>query len=338
MVTGAGGSIGSALAKALIASDPHALVLLDHSEHKLYRVQSELSAAPARVERIPVLGDICDARLVAEVLERYRPEIIYHSAAFKHVPLMEANPLAAIRNNVVGTLTLARAAAEQRTPTVLMISTDKAANPRSVMGASKRIAELVLARLTSIHARMNAVRLGNVFGSEGSVVPLFREQISRRAPVTVTHPDATRYFVTMDQAVEIVTAVGALEEDGAIFVPAMGDPVAILDLARRLIKDAGLRPDVDVPIIFTGLRPGDKLTEDLTSADEFLEATSDPELYRVRASKASPEDFTFDSLLSDLMEALHSRDVAALLELVSHLVPEYHPGEFLLRSLACSPV
>jgi len=336
LVTGAGGSIGSTLAKALVAHDPHALILLDHSEHNLYRVQVDLSTTPRCVEPIPILGDVCDGALLAEVIERYRPEVIYHSAAFKHVPLMEANPLAAIRNNALGTFTLARAAADNATPKLIMISTDKAVNPHSVMGASKRIAELALTRLSNTLTQMKAIRLGNVLSSEGSVVPLFREQISRGGPVTVTHPDATRYFLSMGQAIELVLAMGALEEDGTIFVPVMGNAITILDLARRLIKEAGLRPEEDVPIIFTGLRPGDKMTEDLTSANEFLESTSDSKLYRVGASRALPNEF--DVLISDLAERLHSRDVAALLEIVSRLVPEYRPSDFLLGSLKYSPV
>ena len=196
MATGAGGSIGGALVKALARCD-HQVILLDHSEHNLHRIQLELSAMPGCVDPIPILGDICDSALVAEMIERYRPEVIYHSAAFKHVPLMEANPLAAIRNNALGTFALVWAAAEQATPKLIMISTDKAVNPQSVMGASKRIAELALTRLGNTLTQMKAIRLGNVLSSEGSVVPLFREQISRGGPVTVTHPDATRYFLAM---------------------------------------------------------------------------------------------------------------------------------------------
>jgi FlaA1/EpsC-like NDP-sugar epimerase len=225
---------------------------------------------------------------------------------------MEPNPLAAIRNNAFGTLTLARAVTKHATPKLIMISTDKAVNPQSVMGASKRIAELVLTRLNSALTQMKAIRLGNVLGSEGSVVPLFREQISRSGPVTVTHPDATRYFLTMNQAVEMVLAMDVLEEEASIFVPVMGDPVNILDLARRLVEEAGLRPDEDVPIAFTGLRPGDKMTENLTSENEFLEPTTDPRLYRVGALRGLPNGF--DALISELIESVSSRDVAVLLE------------------------
>jgi len=248
---------------------------------------------------------------------------------------MEANPLAAIRNNALGTFTLARAAAEQKTPKLIMISTDKAVNPEGVMGASKRVAELILTRFNTTQTQMKAIRLGNVLDSEGSVVPLFREQISRGGPVTVTHPDATRYFLTMSQAVEMVLAMDNLEEEGSIFVPVMGDPVTILDLARRLIEEAGLRPGEDVPIVFTGLRPGDKMTEDLISENEFLEPTTDPRLYRVGALRGLPDGF--DAMISELMEGLCSRDVATLLEIVSGLVPEYRPSDFLVESLNRSP-
>jgi FlaA1/EpsC-like NDP-sugar epimerase len=335
LVTGAGGSIGSALVKALARSD-RALILLDQSEHNLYRIQLELSPMLGCTNFASVLGDICDCALVTDVIERYRPDVIYHSAAFKHVPLMEANPLAAIRNNALGTLTLAQAAVEQATPSLIMISTDKAVNPESVMGASKRIAELILTRFNTTQTQMKAIRLGNVLGSEGSVVPFFREQISLGGPVTVTHPDATRYFLTMSQAVEMVLAMDTLEEEGSIFVPVMGDPVRILDLARRLIEEAGLRPGKDVPIVLTGLRPGDKMTEDLTSENEFLEPTTDPRIYRVGVLRGLQDGF--DAMLFKLMETLCSRDLAALLEVLSGLVPEYQPSDFLLELLNRSPV
>jgi FlaA1/EpsC-like NDP-sugar epimerase len=330
LVTGAGGSIGSALAKALVGGGPVTLILLDHSEHNLYRTQTELHAAAGYVDVIPVLGDICDGPLVTEVFERYRPEVIYHSAAFKHVPLMEVNPAAAIRNNALGTFTLARAATEQAIPKLIMISTDKAVNPRSVMGASKRIAELILRRLNGALTRMKAIRLGNVWGSEGSVVPFFREQIARGGPVTVTHPHAARYFLTIDKAVEVLLAVSSLENEGCIYLPAMGEPITILEVARRLIEEAGLVPN-EVPIVFTGLRPGDKMTEDLTLDDECLESTNDPRLYQVGSSRGLPTGF--DSLLLKLVECSGAQDVAALLEIVSKLVPEYHPSEFLVASL-----
>jgi FlaA1/EpsC-like NDP-sugar epimerase len=333
LVTGAGGSIGSALAKALVGAGPLALVLLDHSEHNLCRVQADLPVTVRSVDVIAVLGDICDGSLVAEVLERYKPSVIYHSAAFKHVPLMEANPVAAIRNNAVGTFTLARAAVEQAIPKLIMISTDKAVNPRSVMGASKRIAELILTRLNGALTRMKAIRLGNVWGSQGSVVPLFREQIARGGPVTVTHPDATRYFLTMEKAVEILLAMGSFESEGCIFLPVMEEPIMILEVARRLLEEAALIPN-EVPFAFTGLRPGDKMTEDLTLDDEFLESTNDPRLYKVSSSRGLPTGF--DSLLSELMECASARDVGSLLEIVSKLVPEYRPSDFLTGFLAAS--
>jgi FlaA1/EpsC-like NDP-sugar epimerase len=335
LLTGAGGSIGSALVKALARSD-RALILLDQSEHNLYRIQLELSPMLGCANFASVLGDICDGALVTDVIERYRPDVIYHSAAFKHVPLMEANPLAAIRNNALGTLTLAQAAVEQATPRLIMISTDKAVNPESAMGTSKRVAELILTRFNTTQTQMKAIRLGNVLGSEGSVVPLFREQISRGGPVTVAHPDATRYFMTMSQAVEMVLAMDTLEEGGSIFVPVMGDPVKIVDLARRLIEEAGLRPGEDIPIVFTGLRPGDKMTEDLISENEFLEPATDPRLYRVGVLRGLPEGF--DAMVSELMECLCSRDIPTLLEILSGLVPEYRPSDFIVESLNRSPV
>jgi FlaA1/EpsC-like NDP-sugar epimerase len=334
LVTGAGGSIGTALAKMLIESHLHELILLDHSVHNLSRIQAELSAMPEYANFIPIIVDVCDSARIAEVIERYQPDIILHSAALKHVPLMETDPLGAIRVNALGTFTLASAAVEYETPKLVMISTDKAVNPQSVMGASKRIAELVLTRLNSSLTQMKAIRLGNVWGSEGSVVPLFQEQISRGGPVTVTDPDATRYFLAMNQAVELVLAMASLDDEGSIFLPVMEKAVRILDVARRLVEEVGLRLDIDIPTVITGLRPGDKMTEELVSENESLESTRDPRLHRVRNSRSLPD--AFDALISELTDSVSNRDTVPVLEILSSLVPEYHPSDFVLESLARS--
>src|SRR5579863_1891255 len=262
LVTGAGGCIGSALAHRLAKSDAQSLILLDHSEHELYEIDLALDAGAGPVPHISIVGDICDAALLAEVFEEHRPTTIYHAAAFKHVPMMERNPLAAIRNNVFGTLALARAAHKYKAVQLVMVSTDKAVNPRSVMGVSKRIAELILLRWNRISTRMKAVRLGNVLGSRGSVVPLFIKQIARGGPVTVTHPDVQRYFVSLSEAVDIICAAGD-QQNGGIFVAQAGKPVMIADLARQLIRDAGVSPAKEIPIAFTELRPGEKLDEEM---------------------------------------------------------------------------
>src|ERR1700685_3334411 len=247
LITGAGGCIGSALAERIAKSDARNLILLDHAEHELHEITLALFAINGCAPHVAVLGDICDAALLAEVFKEHRPDVIYHAAAFKHVPMMEANPLAAIRNNVIGTMTLAFAARNCEAAQLVMISTDKAVNPRSVMGVSKRIAELVLLRWNGIKTQMKAVRLGNVLGSRGSVAPLFRQQIARGGPVTVTHPEVSRYFLTQREVVDLILATVDLE--GGVFVPEDSDPVKILDLARGMIRNAGFVPGVQMPIV-----------------------------------------------------------------------------------------
>ena len=334
LLTGAGGSIGSALATAITASDPRLLVLLDHSESNLHRIESELSTLGS-AEHVPILGDVGDPALLADIFDRYRPDIVYHAAAFKHVPLMEANPVATVRNNAIGTFNLAKAANEYQLPRLIMISTDKAVNPLSVMGASKRVAELALLRWSNTRSPMKVLRLGNVLGSEGSVVPLFREQISRGGPVTVTHPEVSRYFLTMADAVRLVLAMDTLEAGGGIFVPEMKEPVKIVDLARNLIRAAGLQPEQDIKIEFTGLRPGDKMAEELVSANEYAKASSVSGIHRVIGPEVLPR--SFDNLMKELEDGCARRDPAKVLEALCKLVPEYRPSE-LVVSLSRSPV
>lgn len=335
LLTGAGGCIGSALAKVIITSDPRLLILLDHSEHNLHRIQTELAAIAGRVPPIVILGDVCDGALLADIFETYRPEIIYHAAAFKHVPLMETNPIAAVRNNAMGTCLLAALAVKYEATSLLLISTDKAVNPHSVMGASKRVAELVLLRWTCPRTSMKVVRLGNVLGSPGSVVPLFLQQISRGGPVTVTHPDVGRYLLTVSEAVALVLAAASLEGGGCIFIPALGEPVKILDLATHLIRVAGFVPEKDIPIVFTGLRPGDKMSEDLALDRESPEPTSDGRLYRASSLNISPDEF--DAEMRELAESVRQRETASLLEVLCRMVPEYRPSETLLDLVKRSP-
>jgi FlaA1/EpsC-like NDP-sugar epimerase len=336
LVTGAGGCIGSALAGALAGSDPKLLILLDHSEQLLYEVDSQLSAAHNRADHIAVLGDISDQALLAELFERYRPDCIYHAAAFKHVPLMEANPIAVIRNNVLGTWVLANAAATYGVKQFLMISTDKAANPRSVMGAAKRVAEMVLLRHSTSRTRMSAVRLGNVLGSNGSVVPLFRLQIQHGGPVTVTHPDASRYFLSLDATMDLILAAASLNESAAIFVPDLGEPVKILTLAQDLIRQAGNGATSEIEIVFTGLRPGDKLVEELVSEGERLEPTRDRALGRLQGGQAP--DHLLDSALQAIQEGVRTRDVAALIGAFCKVIPAYQPSEVLAVAASANGV
>jgi FlaA1/EpsC-like NDP-sugar epimerase len=325
LLTGAGGWIGSALAKCLVASAPRRLILLDHSERNLHQLQTELAATHDCPPHAAILGDVSDRALLAEIFQKDRPQIVYHAAAFKHVPLMESNPIAAVRNNAIGTARLARAAVEHEATKLIMISTDKAVNPRSVMGASKRVAELALERWCGIGCEMKAVRLGNVLGSYGSVVPLFLEQISRGGPVTVADPEVSRYFLTLNEAVDFILATAELDHPNCIFVPEMGEPIKILELARQLITRAGREPEKDIPIVFTGLRPGDKMTEELAFPSENLEPTSDGRLRSVSGSVIASAEF--DAALAQLAVDVGAHDVASLLKTLCRLVPEYVPSE-----------
>jgi FlaA1/EpsC-like NDP-sugar epimerase len=332
LLTGAGGSIGSALAKAILASGPKLLILLEHSEHNLHQLRTELADIPNRASLLPLLGDVCDVSLLTEIFERHRPDTVFHTAAFKHVPLMETNPIAAVWNNAIGTYRLAKVAAEHRAPRLIMISTDKVANPRSMMGASKRIAELALLGFGGQETRMRAVRLGNVLGTQGSVVPLFLEQIARGGPVTVTHPEVCRYFVTLLEAVEVILKIALRESGDGIFVPEMGLPVKILDLANHLIRHVRSAQSKTIPITFTGLRPGDKMKEALVSDGESLEPGTQAGIHRIRGREVPKDEWGADVL--ELTEAVHRRDLAALLEIVHHLVPEYQPSSTLLELLS----
>lgn len=282
LVTGAGGSIGSELCRQILLERPRQLILLDHNEFGLYAVHQELQGLGATygstAELVPLLGSVTDAHRVSEICHQYHPHTVYHAAAYKHVPLVESNPAQGIVNNVFGTLNVAQAAQAHGVSSFVLVSTDKAVRPTNVMGASKRMAELVLqafadqSRITEAEMPgtcFSMVRFGNVLGSSGSVVPLFRRQLAAGGPLTVTHADVTRYFMTIPEAAQLVLQAGAMATGGDVFVLDMGEPVRIVDLARRMIELSGLRvrdethPEGDVAIIFTGLRPGEKLYEEL---------------------------------------------------------------------------
>jgi FlaA1/EpsC-like NDP-sugar epimerase len=331
LVTGAGGSIGSALTKAIVGYAPELLILLDQGEHNLYQIETDLRTNRVSMPIVSVLGDISDEELISEILERYHPKVMYHAAAFKHVPLMERNPIAAIQNNALGSNILARAARKHRVEMMIMVSTDKAVSPRSIMGASKRIAELALLRWACEETRMSSLRLGNVYGTAGSVVKIFVEQILTGGPVTVTHAEATRYFLTLQEAVELIVLASELPGDANILIPDLGKPVKILDLASRMIKEAGFDVDREIPITFTGLRPGDKMTEHLASPRESVEPTNDPRLSRVKVTEIHQD--RFDVLMVNLTSAVDRRDIPAMIETMRCIVPEYEPSDSLLRTL-----
>jgi len=327
LLTGAGGSIGAALAKEIHKHHPAALILLDHSEGNLHQINLELSRGADANEYFAILGDVTDAALLAEIFEEWQPELVIHAAAHKHVPLMETNVLAAVRNNAVGTNHLARMAASYEVGRLVLISTDKAVNPRSVMGATKRAAELAVLRWSTAGKPMRAVRLGNVLGSQGSVVPAFRQQIAMGGPLRVTHPQASRYFFTMEETVELIVLASSAEA-GGIFIPRPRPAVLILDLAARMLHEAAA--DGELSIVITGLRPGDKLREEFASPLETVSEPDDAQLQRVQSPE--PPYHLFDEWMAGLQAASDERDVLNALEWLCRLVPEYRPSETALSS------
>jgi len=315
LVTGAGGYIGSALVQAIAAAGVSRIVLLDSAEHNLFQIQQRLESSEA------VLGSVGDVELLDDIFTRFQPEIIYHAAAFKHVPLLERNPIAAVRNNAIGTYTLAQAAVRHGTPQLILISTDKAVNPHSVLGVSKRLAELAVIALSGAACRMNAIRLVNVVGSPGSVVPIFLQQIAERRPVTVTHSDATRWFMSLSEAVAAILASGAAEMEGRILAPELGEQTRIADLATLLIGAA------EVPIVFTGCRPGDKLTEELVAQSEMKEENIRGPLQVIRTCRLGPAEI--GEIMQRLGDSIASHDVPGLIRMLCSVVPEYVPSDIL---------
>lgn len=320
-VTGAGGYIGSALVKAIAAAGPRNIILLDSSEQNLFEIERDMESAFAPVRRHAFLGSVRDRPLLDAIFSRFHPEMVYHAAAFKHVPLLEQNPFAAVRNNAIGTYILVQAALLHETPSLVLISTDKAVNPHSVLGVSKRIAELVVVALSSASCKMNAIRLGNVIGSGGSVVPAFLKQIAQGGPVTVTHADATRWFLSLHETVEAVLGCGMAPYQGRILVPELSEPVSIAGLARFLIGAA------KVPVVFTGLRPGEKLTEELISPTEIQEEAIGGSLRVIRTCALAAADV--DIVIEKLESLVANRDLSGLLRVLSSTVPEYLPSEIL---------
>lgn len=324
LLTGAGGYIGSAVAKRILSEKPRNLLLLDHCELALYQLGQSLSCSNVVPRYRLVPGDVGDFFLIAALLEKYSPDLIVHAAAYKHVPLMEANPFAAVQNNAIFTWQLAKAAAEGGVPQLLLISTDKAAKPRSILGASKRVAEQAVVRWSATSRRYAAIRLVNVLGSTGSVVPLFQEQIGRGGPLTITHPDAARYFLTLQDTVRLILIAAAIPDGGAVYIPKVAGPMRIVELARVLLSQAGAVAASTIPTEFSSLRPGEKLVEDLLASDESLRPTVHPAIHALSAPRVGAD--TFDGALLQLMETVRRRDLAALLETLCQLVPDYQAG------------
>ncbi|MCB8747107.1 polysaccharide biosynthesis protein [Rhodoferax sp. U2-2l] len=332
LVTGAGGSIGSELTRQIVLQRPRQLLLLDHNEFGLYTIHQELQAiccaASLPVELVPLLGSVTNAQRLQAVCESYRPATVYHAAAYKHVPMVEDNPGEGVRNNVLGTLTAAQAAASSGARRFVLISTDKAVRPTNIMGATKRMAELVLQALAAQNPATTfcMVRFGNVLGSSGSVVPLFRRQLAAGGPLTVTHAEVTRYFMTIPEAAQLVLQAGAMGQGGDVFLLDMGQPVKIVDLARRMVELSGLRvrdathPDGDIEIVITGLRPGEKLYEELLIGDNPA-PTDHPRIMKAH------EDYldwpTLAPYLQTLQQAAEAGDVPAIKAVLQTCVHGY---------------
>lgn len=321
MITGAGGSIGSELVRQVVRFQPTRLLLVERAEFALFSIEQELHNAGLNVEALSLVADVGDRARMEAIFQNYRPQVILHAAAHKHVPMMEFNPSEAIRNNVLATRSLGELASEFGVETFVLISTDKAVCPTSVMGASKRVAELVIQDLNQSRAtRFLAVRFGNVIGSTGSVIPTFRAQISRGGPVTVTHPEMVRYFMTIPEAAQLVLQAGAIGEGGEIFILDMGEPVRILDLAKDTITLSGLKPFEDIDIVFTGIRPGEKLFEELETTEEKMIRTLHPKIFIGRLA-AYPEQKIHHALDRLSILATNGWD-RELRKVLSELLPE----------------
>ena len=357
LVTGGGGSIGSELCRQVAAHNPKQLIIFDIYENNAYSIQLELQAKYPNLDLVTLIGSVRDSRRMFEVFETYRPQVVYHAAAHKHVPLMEDSPCEAIKNNVIGTYKTAYAAMIHGCSRFVLISTDKAVNPTNIMGASKRLCEMIVQFFDekiksgkaneipqlfthggienadkdgtgkvfeNIKTEFVAVRFGNVLGSNGSVIPIFKKQIEKGGPVTVTHPDIVRYFMTIPEAVSLVMLAGVYARGGEIFVLEMGDPVKIDTLARNMIKLSGYRPDVDIKIVYTGLRPGEKLYEEKLMAEEGLKKTDNNLIYI-----GNPIKFDFDTFptkLEILLTAAYANR-EDIRERMKDLVSTYHPGQ-----------
>jgi len=331
LITGAAGSIGTELVNQVASFKPHHLVLFDIDETGIFYLERDIRERFPELSFTCVIGDIRDESKVFAVMEKFQPQVVFHAAAYKHVPLMELNPDEAIKVNVLGTLNLARASCEHGVEKFVFISTDKAVNPTSVMGATKRVAEIIVCSFNRLNStKFVAVRFGNVLGSRGSVVPLFQEQIRKGGPVTVTHPEMKRYFMTAQEAVRLVLQAGALGQGGEVFVLDMGEPVKILDLAREFIRLSGYEPDKDIPIVFTGMRPGEKLFEEVLTAEEGTEATNHPKIFKARMKLPTEGEELWDKV-RQLIDAAYTGDHGKAILLLKELVPTYEPSQTVLQ-------
>lgn len=328
LITGAAGSIGSEIVRQAAKHHPRGLVLFERSENDLFKLCNELSEHFPTLNYVPVVGDILDVGTLRDTFAFHRPNSVFHAAAYKHVPMMERNCFQAVVNNIFGTYNVALVARQFRVEDFVMLSSDKAVNPTNIMGVTKRVAELILLGLQHETTRFVAVRFGNVLGSNGSVLPIFQQQVARGGPVRVTHPDAKRYFMTIPEAVQLVLQASTMGKGGEIFILDMGDPIRIQDLARNVIKLSGLQPDQDIQIAFTGLRPGEKLVEELLTEGEGITRTWHDKIRVLSSSEVSFEQIR--EWLDTLSALVEAKNMHGLVSKLCAIVPEYTPGEEVL--------
>ena len=322
LVTGGGGSIGSEICRQVAKMGPKKLLMMGKGENSIYEIHQEMLNTHPELHVVPIIADVRDRQRMEDIMSYFHPQVIFHAAAHKHVPLMEYQPIEAVKNNCWGTKVVAETADKFNVETFVMISTDKAVNPTSVMGCTKRVAEMFVQSMNAVSkTRFVAVRFGNVLGSRGSVIPLFKKQIAKGGPITVTHPDMKRYFMTIPEASQLVLQAGAMAKGGEVFVLDMGTPVKISDLAKDLISLSGLTPDVDIKIKYTGLRPGEKLFEELLSAEDGTEQTEHKKIFtaRIKEVPKAQMDLYVEELLS------HT-DEDSVVETLKKIVPTYTPN------------
>ena len=324
-VTGAGGSIGSELARQISRFNPATLVLVDNGESALFEIDRELRDYVSKdVQLVPILGSVVDRAVMESVMREYKPDYIYHAAAYKHVPMIEDHPLQGIRNNIFGTKCMAELACEHKVRRFVMISTDKAVRPTNIMGATKRCAEVLLTSMDSSATRFTAVRFGNVLGSNGSVVPIFKKQIAAGGPITVTHPEMTRYFMTIPEAVELVLQAGTMGEGGDVFILDMGKPVKIMDLARKMIELSGKIEDVDIAITCTGIRPGEKMYEELVAYGETIDSTANEKI-RVHKRPKDGNGALLKKRLGTMQHLMEQCDSVKAANLLWKIIADHDP-------------
>jgi FlaA1/EpsC-like NDP-sugar epimerase len=334
LITGCGGSIGSELCRQVIRYNPKFIILLDSNEANLFFIQMEIQNEKAFKNCQAILGSVQDEKLMSDIFNKYKPEVVFHAAAYKHVPMLEINPWEAVFNNILGSRTAMEMAVKYGVEKFVLVSTDKAVRPTNVMGASKRVTELIMQSLQGNYTRMMAVRFGNVIGSSGSVIPLFRRQIERGGPVTVTDPNATRYFMTIPEASQMILQAGAIGEGGEVFVLHMGLPINILDMARDLIRLSGKDPDNDIKIVYTGLRDGEKLYEEIISEEENVLPTKHEKIMILRSAQMfnGAKDVLqakreLEKEINELIKLAERHDAQLIKTKLHKIVPEYMPAK-----------